>query len=129
LNPVFFAKIGRACELWNEGEKTLAHIHLAHAGLPPCDDEHALRLFFADELLDNDAPPDLLLNALGLDPSTLAVHKYPGQPRILAGHGRESGRYTYGRVNVTPAALRDSKERRGQPGRKLISFRSSLDWR
>ncbi|MGB6176284.1 MAG: hypothetical protein WBF43_08085 [Methylocella sp.] len=30
------AKLRRACERWTEGEKALAHIHLAHAGLPPC---------------------------------------------------------------------------------------------
>ncbi|MGA7383632.1 MAG: hypothetical protein WBW81_02720 [Methylocella sp.] len=29
------AKLRRAAELWNEGEKALAHIHLAYASLPP----------------------------------------------------------------------------------------------
>ena len=27
------ARLRRACELWNEGEKALAHIHPAHANL------------------------------------------------------------------------------------------------
>jgi len=31
-------KMRRAAELWNGGDKALAHIHLAFAGLPPCDD-------------------------------------------------------------------------------------------
>ena len=31
------AKMRRAAELWDEGEKALAHIHLSFAGLPPCD--------------------------------------------------------------------------------------------
>jgi hypothetical protein len=38
------AKIERACALWNEGEKALAHIHPAHAGLPPCGEDKALPL-------------------------------------------------------------------------------------
>ncbi|MGH6845965.1 MAG: hypothetical protein ACREC0_00585 [Methylocella sp.] len=46
------AKIRRACERWTEGEKALAHIHLAHAGLPPCGEVQALRLFAADELIE-----------------------------------------------------------------------------
>ncbi len=29
------ARLRRACALWSEGEKALAHIHLAFAGLPP----------------------------------------------------------------------------------------------
>jgi hypothetical protein len=38
-------KLRRACERWTEGEKALAPIHLAHASLPPRDEEQALRLF------------------------------------------------------------------------------------
>ncbi|SFK55570.1 hypothetical protein [Methylocapsa palsarum] len=45
------AKMRRAAALWNEDEKALAHIHLAHIGLPPCDQTAALRLFVADALL------------------------------------------------------------------------------
>jgi hypothetical protein len=32
--PYVLAKMRRAAELWNDGEKALAHIHLAHARLP-----------------------------------------------------------------------------------------------
>ena len=50
--PHVLAKLRRACDLWNEGDKALAHIHLAHAGLPPCGRDQALRLFVADELVE-----------------------------------------------------------------------------
>ncbi|MFZ0507253.1 MAG: hypothetical protein WBD78_01290 [Methylocella sp.] len=46
------AKLRRAAELWNDGEKALASIHLAHASLPLCEEVQALRLFVADELID-----------------------------------------------------------------------------
>jgi hypothetical protein len=45
---------------WTEGEKALAHIHLAHAGLPPCGPDQALRLFVADELLEAGVTPAAL---------------------------------------------------------------------
>jgi hypothetical protein len=32
-------KLRRAADLWNESEKALAHIHLAYARLPPCEEE------------------------------------------------------------------------------------------
>ena len=50
-------KLRRAADLWNEGEKALAHIHLAHAGVPPCGEAQALRLFVADELIEAGATP------------------------------------------------------------------------
>ncbi|MDQ6702808.1 MAG: hypothetical protein M3Z96_06725 [Pseudomonadota bacterium] len=49
------AKLRRACERWTKGDKALAHIHLAHAGLPPCEEERALRLFVADEILKRES--------------------------------------------------------------------------
>jgi hypothetical protein len=89
------AKLTRACELWNEGEKALAHIHLAHTGLPICNEGRALRLFAADELLESGVTPQVLLEAQGFDPATLGFLKYnPDQPRVPAGSGRESRRWT-----------------------------------
>jgi hypothetical protein len=41
----------RASEQWSRGEKCLAHIHLAHAGLPEVDEDAAMRLVLADEAL------------------------------------------------------------------------------
>ncbi|MGH6835003.1 MAG: hypothetical protein ACREC9_05510 [Methylocella sp.] len=40
-----------------EGEKALAHIHLAHAGLPPCREERGLQLFVANELIEAGVTP------------------------------------------------------------------------
>ncbi len=97
IAPYVLEKIGRAAELWNEGEKALAHIHLAHAGLPPCTDEQALRLFVADELLNSGVAPAELMKAQGFDLSPMALLKFnPDQPRVLAGSGRESREWSGG---------------------------------
>ncbi len=102
------AKMRRAVELWNEGEKALAHIHLAYACLPPCEEEQALRLFVADELIEAGVTPADLMKAQGFDPAPLALLKYsPEQPRVPAGSGRESGQWTSGDsagVSAPPAA-------------------------
>ena len=86
-------KMRRACDLWNEGEKALAHIHLAHAGLPPCDEMRALRLFAADELIEAGVTPETLLKAQGIDPAPLTLlkpHFNSAQLRWAAGT-RKSG--------------------------------------
>jgi hypothetical protein len=70
VGPFAVAKMRRACELWNEGEQALAYIHLAHIGLPPCDEDRALRLFVADELLESGVTPQALLKAQGFDPAS-----------------------------------------------------------
>ncbi len=85
VGPHALAKIGRACELWNEGEKALAHIHLAHAGLPVCGEAEALRLFVAAEVLENDVSPDTLLKAQGFEVAAPRLSKWPGQPRDSEG--------------------------------------------
>ena len=91
----FLAKLRRAAEVWTEGDKALAHIHLAHANLPRCDEERALRLFVADELVEAGVTPRALMKAQGFDPAPLALLKYnPDQPRVPAGSGRESGEWT-----------------------------------
>jgi hypothetical protein len=91
------AKLRRACERWIEGEKALAHIHLAHAGLPPCGEVEVLRLFVANELIDAGVTPAGLMKAQGFDPAPLALLKFnPDQPRVPAGSGRESGEWTSG---------------------------------
>jgi hypothetical protein len=95
IAPYLLTKIYRACALWNEGEKALAHIHLAHAGLPVCDLERALRLFAANQLLEQGVTQQELVEAQGFDPAWLPVLKYnPDQPRVPGGNGRESGRWT-----------------------------------
>jgi hypothetical protein len=112
------AKLRRAAELWNDGEKALAHIHLAHAGVPPCEEEQALRLFVADELIEAGVTPHALMKA-----PPLALLKFnPDQPRVPAGSGRESGEWTSGGAgdaNITPVAFRSRREkgRHGRGGR------------
>jgi hypothetical protein len=87
--------VRRACELWNEGEKGACHIHLAHASLPQCDEERALRLFVAEKLLESEITPDALLKAQGFHPAPLDMLKFnPAQLRVPAGSGRESGHWT-----------------------------------
>ena len=112
-------KMRRAAELWNGGDKALAHIHLAFAGLPPCDDmDLALRLFVADELIEAGASPATLMMAQGFDPAPLDMLKFhPAQPRWPAGNGDESGEWSGGSDNITPVAFRGGKERRRQGGR------------
>jgi hypothetical protein len=110
FEPFVLAKIGRACELWNEGEKALAHIHLAHAGLPPCDEARALRLFVADELLESGATPAALMKAQGFEAAPLPLVKFPGQPRVPAGNGRESGR-TEARKGSTTTSFSSQADR------------------
>jgi hypothetical protein len=79
--------------------KKSPHIHFAHANLAPCDEERALRLFVADELLDAGVTPADLLQAQGFDPTPLALLKAdfnPAQPRWPAGSGRDSGEWSGG---------------------------------
>jgi hypothetical protein len=92
--------------------RALAHIHLAHAGLPPCGPDQALRLFVADELIEAGVSPETLMKAQGFDPAPLALLKYsPDQPRVPAGSGRESGEWTSGDANTTPVAFRSHREK------------------
>ena len=51
----------------------------------------------AEEALAKGASPRALLKALGLDGASLDARKFnPDQPRVPAGNGRESGRWTSG---------------------------------
>jgi hypothetical protein len=85
----------RAAEQWSRGDKCLAHIHLAFAGLPQIDEDCAARLALADEALRMGVTPRALFKALGLDSAALDALKFnPDQPRVPAGSGRESGRWT-----------------------------------
>jgi hypothetical protein len=92
----------KASEHWSRGDKLLSHIHLSYTGLPPFkDSEQAFRLFAADELLKAGIAPRILMEALGLDPAQLdlAQSYNPDQPRVPAGNGLESGRWTSGDNN------------------------------
>src|SRR5262245_45916397 len=85
----------RSSEQWARGDKCLAHIHLAFAGLPRIDEDAATRLARAEEALAKGASPGELVKALGLDGASLDARKFsPDQPSVPAGNGRESGRWT-----------------------------------
>ncbi|MGH6836361.1 MAG: hypothetical protein ACREC9_12635 [Methylocella sp.] len=124
-------KMRRAAELWNEGEKALAHIHLAHAGLPPCREERALRLFVADELIEAGSSPAALMEAQGFDSAPLDLLKAnfnPDQPRVPAGSRRESGEWTDGAsidtAGVTDFLARLALEAARRAARALLSSKT-----
>ncbi len=72
-------KISRSVELWNQGEKALAQIHLSYAALPACGDDEAFGLFLAEECLAAGLMPAELMKALGFG-SALEKHS-PARPR------------------------------------------------
>ena len=84
----------------------MASMHLAMAGLGrlPRPREAAHRLFLADRLLDRGAEPQMILKALGLGAGVLARLYNPDQPRVPAGSGVESGRWTSGDEGDAPTA-------------------------
>ena len=95
---------------WASGDKALANLRLVFSGLPklhaPAD---AARLQAAAYCLDNGMAPRDLMTALDLDPSVLDLVKFdPDQPRVPAGNGEESGRWTsddgVGTPNIVPVA-------------------------
>lgn len=83
---------------WRRGDKALANIRLAQAGLPRVRDiDEAWRLHRAEQLLDKDVRPDEMLRALGLGSLSPGVAKYEAdQPRVPAGNGRASGQWASG---------------------------------
>ena len=94
------ANIRRASGEWKKGEDCLAAIHLAFTGLSKLDPprEAARRVFIADALLTQGIAPRTILKALGIDEAALdRLEKYSSdEPRIPAGNGVESGRWTAG---------------------------------
>ncbi len=96
-------KISRACEFWCAGQKTLAQLHLALIGLPTVDGTGAYRLFLAGKALDKGLNPSALMKALGFPQAANELEKYnQDQPRVPAGSGRESGRWTSARGGSAP---------------------------
>jgi hypothetical protein len=111
--PIMALKfIKRASMQWARGEKTLAHFELAYARLPRFDTrDGAKSLFYADGFLRLGVSPRALMLARGLDTRQLDLLKYsPDQPRVPAGHGRQSGEWTSGDAAPTAAAHADVKE-------------------
>jgi len=92
--------VRRALAKAREGDRALALTHLALAGVGHLDDprEDARRLFIADGLMNAGVPPATILAALGETPPPDALDRAynPDQPRVPAGNGRPSGRWTSG---------------------------------
>ncbi|SFK32161.1 hypothetical protein [Methylocapsa palsarum] len=88
--------MGRASQHWRSGDKALAAIHLAQIGLRKIDEEDGERLALAAALLDAGMSAKDLAHELRLK-IQLRVRKWSdNQPRVPAGSGRESGRWTSG---------------------------------
>jgi hypothetical protein len=82
-----------------EGDLLRASVHVALIGQPRLrrDEPAVRRLFIADRLMTASVTPDIILQALGLDPAPLldfARGYNPDQPRVPAGSGPTSGRWT-----------------------------------
>lgn len=129
------ANLRRAAEQWSRGDKCLAHIHLAFAGLPQIDELGATRLALADEALSKGLTPRALLKAIGLDGTPLDVIKFDSnQPRVPAGSGRESGRWTSdgngsdasGPLRTGRSIAAGGEHREDEPDRKLEEERRLL---
>jgi hypothetical protein len=90
--------LGEAFAHWRRGEKALANIRLAFAGIPRLDDcSDAYRLVLAEELLDAGMSAADLMKGLGFDAPRRDLAKYdPNQRRVPAGNGRNSGRWGSG---------------------------------
>ncbi len=99
--PVPSAVLGnirRAGRYWQAGDDCLASIELALTGLPelPDEDEACSRLQRAARLLARGMAPDDLLKTLRVDPAadTVKAGFNPAQPRVPAGNGLGSGRWS-----------------------------------
>jgi hypothetical protein len=98
------SKLRHAAELWAQGDKCLAQIHLEHLRLPKLEsEEQAFRLFLADRLIASGHSPRGVCGALGFDlPEGLQKYN-PDEPRD------DHGRWTTGGTSGTqPAAAADA---------------------
>ena len=111
-SPHVIGNIARASEQWSRGDKCLAYIHLAHAGLPEIDEAGAYRLALCEQALSLGATPRAIYKALDLEPPPPFGKFNADQPRVSAGNGRASGRWTSGAGgadDVSGAALREGR--------------------
>jgi len=91
-------KIRRASALWRAGDKGLAQIYLALAGLPRISDWDAYRLHLVNKLLRRGLGPGDVLKIMGFQQEARELEKKynQNQPRVPSGSGAESGRWTSG---------------------------------
>jgi hypothetical protein len=106
VTPGIVKNIEKASEQWRRGEKALAHIHLAFAGLPRLESANdAYRLYLAEALLDDGLPPREMLAELGLNRAMRQLDKFDPTSRACrravaakAGNGRRTGVWPQPRV-------------------------------
>ncbi len=112
LPPDRLRTIAEAAAHARRGDHALANLRLAFASPTrvPEPDAIALRMELACQALDGGVPPLALLKALDLADqdgsarsSALARTYDPDQPRVPAGHGRESGRWGEGGDEPAPS--------------------------
>ena len=101
ISPTVLGNIERAGRSWREGDDCLAYIHLAHAGLSEPQDPYASAgcLFITDALLKTGTSLRTIFKALKFDTAYIdTVEKLynPLEPRVPAGSGQISGRWTRG---------------------------------
>lgn len=91
VDAAVLGKLRRASELWAQGDKCLAQIHLEHLRLPKLEsEEQAFRLYLADHLIASGQSPRG--RALGFDlPEGLAKYN-PDEPRDDHGRWTTGGR-------------------------------------
>lgn len=122
----------RVAKHWRSGHKCLAAIHLAQSRLPEIDLDAAYRLSLAAELIDAGVTPLWLAEELGVSPVQLDISKYDeNQPRLPAGSGRASGRWTSGAGGGSAAADEDSGDASGSTRLRAMpqDLRSSKEGR
>ena len=81
---------------WRHDDKVLAQLRLAYAGLPTIDERGAFRVFLADYVLACGLSSAALRKELGLSDRAASRKYSDAQPRVPAGSGAESGRWTSG---------------------------------
>ena len=121
VNPAVLAKLRRAAELWAQGDKCLAQIHIEHLRLPKLDsEEQAFRLFLADRLIASGYSSRGLCGALGFDLPE-GLRKYdPDEPRD--DHGRwTTGGASGGSAGGSPARGGSSRSHADAPGSAAAS--------
>ena len=98
-------EIAVAVGQWHRGDRALAAIRLAFAPLPLLvSQDDAYPLFLAETALDAGCSPQQLLDELGYASVAPLLKGATEQPRVPAGSGRASGRWTSGSESPGTAA-------------------------
>lgn len=98
--------IEAAAKFWQRGDKALANLRLVFASLPrPTDIDLVQRLSLAAKALSDGMSPMALLRARWPESFGDLTRRYdPDEPRVPAGHGVESGRWTFADVGENARA-------------------------